>query len=394
MARDYPNSPTEGTLSIPTNPTGGAAIYRYTSGKFVKNGGGSATAQRRNRMINPSHMSSIIANQLVDSTVTGTNFYASDGYVIGNAGVNVLRYQKVESWTPRGSKYRIRATVNTADTSLTSTDTAYFGYSQLNEGNEFSDFQYGTAAAKYSVMRFGFRAPAGTYSLSLRNGAAAVSFVSVFTVTAGQANTDQEWTFIIPPCTTGTWVTTTGYFVWFFITFANASSTGTLNAWQTANVVAGTGGTNGVATVGNVFELFDVGWYLDPLTTGIAPDFQQNYFEDDLKAIQRHWVKVQGSCGIGTAATTSVRFTQPPPVPLHVVPVMSQSSAGYIWYYNSGGSKQVTTQATGTLTTQNMIDVSLTATTAAMTVGIPIEVGAITGMTDYNFGPSILADAR
>ena len=44
-------------------------------------------------------------------------------------------------------------------------------------------------------------------------------------------------------------------------------------------------------TTGNVFELFDVGLYLDPHNTGIAPPWQMPDEAEELRACQRYYCK-------------------------------------------------------------------------------------------------------
>jgi len=67
--------------------------------------------------------------------------------------------------------------------------------------------------------------------------------------------------------------------------------------------------TNGNASTSNVFELFDVGFYADPLKTGVAPPFVippngQAYIDS-----QRYWQKCQLATGLAVAGQPGAQRT-------------------------------------------------------------------------------------
>lgn len=234
---------------------------------------GSATKldTRRNRIVNHDMRMS-----QENGTTAGTNSgrYPVDQwaqYFTTSAGV--LTVAQVASVTPSGSPNRLRATVTTADASLAAGE--YWTLSQNIEGSNVADFQYGGANAKQSVLRFGFRGPAGTYGVALHNAAANRSFVSVFTVEAGQSNTDTVQTIAIPGDTTGTWLTADGVIGITLDIVLAAGSTYRGNAgWQAGNILATSAISNGMGTGSAIFELFDVGLRLDPDATGVYGQYE------------------------------------------------------------------------------------------------------------------------
>jgi hypothetical protein len=158
------------------------------------------------------------------------------------------------------------------------------------EAIRVADTFYGTASARQIVLRFGFRAPAGTYCVWINNSSAPTrSFIAPFTITAGQANTDTEQTFVIPGDTTGTWRVDTFQGMGLSVVVMAGSNWHGSAGWQAGNKFATSAITNGAATVGNTFELFDVGLYLDPANTGKAPDWTMPDEAEELRACQRYY---------------------------------------------------------------------------------------------------------
>lgn len=155
-----------------------------------------------------------------------------------------------------------------------------------------ADYGFGGPAARQLVCRFGFRGPAGTYHAKINLlPSGARSYVTPFTISAAQANTDTEQIVIFPGDVTGAWLTDASGAIGFAVTIAaQASLTApAANAWQAGNYVAGPGQINGMAIVGNTFELFDVGLYLDPDNTGQPPKWEMPDAAQELAACQRYF---------------------------------------------------------------------------------------------------------
>jgi len=194
----------------------------------------------------------------------------------------------VTSATPGGSENRIRMTVTSADASLAVGQYAILA--QNIEGLRTADLQWGTANATDVVVRFGFKGPAGTYAVALRNQDNDRSFVREFTISGGDANTDTLQTLTFPGDTSGTWnKDNTASFVIAF-TFATGSTfQTTADAWQAGNYLGTSSTSNGIGTASDVFEIFDFGLYADPDSTGLAPRFELPHYDTDLKECMRYY---------------------------------------------------------------------------------------------------------
>jgi len=235
---------------------------------------------------------------------TASGYYPVDQWrnEFGNAGV--VSAAQVASSTPGGSPYRIRTTVTTADTSVANTD--YSVISQRIEGNRIADLRFGNAAAKAITLKFGVKAPAGTYCVAVRNGAPNRIIVGEYTIAAGEANTEVVKSVTFAGDTAGTWAfdNTAGLEV-LFILMAGSSFVQSPNNWSAASSVFATSNQfNFMGTVGNVFELFDVGLY----EGNAAPSFQLPDFNEELDCCQRYWEKSYDyATAVGTATNNGVR---------------------------------------------------------------------------------------
>src|SRR5690606_27259451 len=215
---------------------------------------------RRNRIVNHDMR---MSQQNGTAAGTSNGYYAADQwatYRVTSAGT--ITSAQVASVTPAGSPNRYRVTITTADSSLAAGE--YLTISQNLEGSNVVDFQYGVGNAKASVLRFGFKGPAGTYAVALHNSAANRSFVALFTIGAGEANTDTVQTISIPGTNSGTWRTADGEIgITLDIVLACGSTFQGVAGWQTGNILGTSAVSNGMGTGGAVFELFDVGLKLD-----------------------------------------------------------------------------------------------------------------------------------
>jgi len=239
-----------------------------------------------------------------NGTTSGTTngYYPVDQwaqYRVTSAGT--LTVAQVASVTPAGSPNRLRATVTVADATLAAGE--YWTLTQNLEGSNVADFQYGGASAKAAVLRFGFKGPAGTYAARVGNSAANRSFVALFTITAPQANTDTVQTIAITGDTTGTWLTADGVIgITLEIVLACGSTFQGTTGWQSGLILGTSAVTNGMATGGSVFELFDVGLKLDPDATGVYGVFEIGY--TDAKFYPRRYWRLEQSAYYGSVDIT------------------------------------------------------------------------------------------
>ncbi len=244
------------------------------------------------------------------SQENGTAAGAASGYYpvdqwrneFGNAGA--ISTAQVASSTPGGSPYRIRTTVTAADASAGSSD--YSVISQKIEGNRVADLRFGHAAAKVITVQFGVKAPAGTYCVSVRNGTPNRIIVGEYTIAAGEANTDVVKSVTVAGDTSGAWAfdNTVGMEV-IFVLMAGSSYAQSPNTWSAASSAFSTSNQfNFMGTVGNVFELFDVGIY----EGNSAPSFQLPDFQEELDRCQRYWEKSYDyATAVGAATNNGVR---------------------------------------------------------------------------------------
>jgi hypothetical protein len=281
------------------NPADRGTYVAYDDGSTKKWVRIDATALPRNRVVN----GAMQISQENGTTAAGTNgYYMADQWRAGiNTTGGVVSAQQAQS-SQAAQPYitRCRITVTTAQASVAAAN--FLGFYQRIEGIRVRDLQWGGAGAVPVVLRFGFRGPAGTYHASFRNAASNRCYVAPFTITAGQANTETIQTFAIPGDVTGTWEKFNAIGIDLWVTLAAGSPTytgGTANAWSAGAFIASPTQSNGLATVGNLFELWDVGLYADPGNTGLPPPWQFPDEAEELAKCQRYWQSIYGGQTFG-----------------------------------------------------------------------------------------------
>jgi hypothetical protein len=241
---------------------------------------------RKNYIINGAMMVSQ-ENGTTQLNVTGA--YPVDMFFISVACSAAWNVGQIDSATPGGSPNRIRVICGTPDAAVAAGDIAALVCK--TEGLRAADLRFGTASAKQVTVQFGVRAPAGTYGVSLMNGAANRSYIAEYVITAGEANTDVVKSVTIQGDVTGTWLKDNGnglQIAWCLMagsTFQQAAgSWGTGNCYGTSNQFNFMGSSA-------YFELFDVS-----LTEGtVAPPFQVPDYAGELELCQRYWFKIGGA---------------------------------------------------------------------------------------------------
>ena len=236
------------------------------------------TAETRNRIINGAMQ---MSQENGDAAGAANGYWPADMWSTFNSTATVsANSQRFALVTPDGSSYRVRVTVTTG---------AGAGSGNLQcfhriEGYNVADFDYGFASARQAVLRFGWRSPAGTYSVAIRNNAQDRSFLAPFTISAAQANTDTEQVIVIPGDVTGAWLITNG--IGLNISFTLTGNTPGVPGWQSGSFLSL---QNNTLATGAIFDLFDVGLYLDPLKTGVPPRWEMPVYADTLIACFRYW---------------------------------------------------------------------------------------------------------
>lgn len=239
----------------------------------------------RNRIINPAFQ---ISQETGDSG-GGNGVYAADmwlfAFIASGATLGCNRVSTPS--VPNGSNRRCRINISVGKPSLAAAD--YCGWFHAIEGEQIADLQWGTANAKPIVVRFWFRAPAaGTYALAIRNGPSGRSYVHPFTVNSADG---QLVTAAIPGDTSGTWPTDNTRGMTFSVALAVGTTyqAPTADTWLAGDYFGHASMSNGIATNGPTSDLMDVGLYVDPGSTGVAPPWQLPDQQAELEKCQRYW---------------------------------------------------------------------------------------------------------
>lgn len=258
---------------------------------------------QKNYIVNGAMMVSQENGSTGGSTV---GFYPVDQFVLSFSTTGATSTVRSAAPTPGGSPNRLRVQADIADTSIAASE--YLNVLQPIEGLRVADLRIGSASAKTVTLRFGVKAPAGTYCVGFHNGAAARSYVAEYAIAAGEANTDVVKSVTVALDQTGTWANDTAiglYVRWALM--AGTTWRGTANVWQAGNVFATANQFNFMGTAGGVFELFDVS-----LTEGsAAPPFVVPDYASELLTCQRYYYKTDlavgpfGVSAIGGAAAAS-----------------------------------------------------------------------------------------
>lgn len=329
-----PAAPTAATSTNTTQIATTAFVQQEIAA--IPDASGSA---KRNRIVNGAMQ---VSQENGNTSGTTNGYYGADQwatYRVTSAGT--ITTQRVQSVTPNGSKDRYRVTITAADSSLAAGE--YLTVTQNIEGQEVADLKWGSASAKQIVVRFGFKGPQGTYAVAVHNNGAARSYVKLFTIGAGEANADTEQTVTIPGDTTGTWLTDTGIGVTLDIVLAAGSTfQTTANAWQSGNYYGTSGVSNGMGTLSSVFEIFDVGLYADPDSTGAAPTWELPSYAETLRKCQRYYYRISGTTFFGTgtvrAAGTAGYCVVRGPVTMRVPPTATLAGTTQAYVGDSSAS--------------------------------------------------------
>jgi hypothetical protein len=318
-----PSSPAAGQMWWESD-TGRLLIF-YNDGntsQWVQINGPSpvvGTAEARNRIVNGAMQ---ISQENGSNIGTYGGYYPADQWVTSVTGILFSTRKTV----PTAHQIEIMAT--TGKPSLAAADA--LGLVQLIEGNRVWDFRYGTAAALPSILRFDVYCLAGTYAVAFRNAANDRSLVKSFVVPVSGV-----WTTItipVPGDTLGAWNVDTGIGLsvgFYFAVGSMGLTSGT--GWQAGNFYGATGMTNGAAATGNTHYIANVGLYLDPNNTGIAPPWQMPDEAQELVACQRYWERSGQFVGLNTTSVTtgnSYTAVNSWKVPKRSVPAVSGTYTG------------------------------------------------------------------
>jgi len=281
-------------------------------------------APLRNRHLNPGFQ--VCQDRAVGATVAmSASGYVMDGVAVDVGGGGVLTCSQVAKASPGGSPYRFRASVTTADASIAAGD--LYGLRVLTDGIDVADLQFGTTSARSFVWRGGVNLPAGTYGLAFRNADGTRSYVTTFTVSAGEAGTDKTVTATVPGDTTGTWIKdASGVGIWATITVAGGATyqTAATGAWAAGDHRTTSAQTNAMASTANTIEVFDVGLYAG----SELPTWEYPRLDEETRRCYRHYWAGTGNNVINpTSAAANVSVSTPFPVTMRAVPAVTVTSS-------------------------------------------------------------------
>ncbi len=217
--------------------------------------------------------------------------------------------------------------------------TESFLITQVIEGFNFADMDWGTANAKSVTLSFYvYSSLTGTFGGSLRNSAVNRSYP--FSYTISSANTWELKTVTIAGDTSGTWIGATngiGVLVGFSLG-SGSSRVSTAGAWAASNYTGVTGQTSVVGTNGATFYITGV-----QLEAGSAASpFERRDYGRELMMCQRYCFKMAttssyGPYGMGHGVnTTSFRAIIKTAQTMRAQPTISFSAAsGFQWSFGN-----------------------------------------------------------
>ncbi len=244
---------------------------------------------RRNRIINGAMQSSQQnGTSNVDAT-TGVN-YTLDQWaaVLSTTPGGTLRVAQVSSLTPGGSPFRLRATVQVADATISAGD--FYTIQQPIEGTVVPDLRWGTASARQVLLRFMVRSSqSGTFAVSITNSATNRSYVTLVTIAPAEINTDLDREITIPGDTSGTWLTDTGIGIQVRFSLAAGTTFQGATGWQAGHILSTSSANNLMATGSATLEISDVALWVDPSALGVFPDYEVPELREELLRCQRYY---------------------------------------------------------------------------------------------------------
>ena len=349
-------SPALTGVPVAPTPTTGTNTTQIATTAFV-NTSISSYGMFRNRIINGDMRVDQRGSATTPITTSGS--YATDRWQIA-ANVASGTFTLAQIATGSGL-FGFQKALRLVGTSINVSSAGnYVQCVQNIEGTNMSDMMFGTAAAQSCTMSFWVYGPAGTFSVSLRNGANNRSFIHNYTISS--ANTWQLVSFTVVGDTTGTWAAdnTSGLSVQFTFGCGSTYQTTTTDAWQ-----AGTySGTSSTSSIGSN-TVYITGVQVEK--GAVATPFEYRPYAIELQLAQRYFCKtyddavLPGTAGaysgclvnmaLNTYAFTNWQF----PVCMRADPTVTVYSPnnGTSGYNYSGGVNCVaTTQYAGTKAVQ------------------------------------------
>ena len=322
----------------------------------------------------------LIINGEMQVAQRGTSFTVTDAYTLdrykfkeNTAGAATVTQS---SDAPDGFSYSLKVDVDTADTSVASTDHGILMH--YVEGYNFAQANFGSSAAKKVTLSFWVRSnKIGTYGVAFQNSAQNRSRVKEYTISS--ANTWEHKTITLDEDTSGTWLTTNG--VGLKITWGlmggSTYATSDLSNWNTSNVFL----------TSNQVNLFDDDtneWYLTGVQLEVgetATPFEHRSYGDELAKCQRYFISVNKPRlrGVGNSTSGVNRMGMTLPTTMRTAPSVAALSGTLDWY--DGNGVGTLTSFSALYTTQDSVEFDCTAASGTTNFGraIVVYIGSNSG---------------
>jgi hypothetical protein len=298
--------------------------------------------------------------------------YAIDRFQTVLTGIPSLVISSQQSTNvPTGSGF-----TNSYFTTVTTPATSYstggrYGILHRIEGNNVSDFLFGSASAKVVTISFWVRASVtGQYSVTIYNSASNRAYPAIYTISAVDAWEKKVVT--IQGDNTGVWLTDNGR--GFQVEWAlgnDASRLGTPDVWNSAFITGATGNVRISDTSGATFYI--TGVQLEAGST--ASSFAHENVGDTLQKCQRYYQRIESSSGLSVSALYA-QFNVPFPVEMRATPTGSISDA------NGVACARITDHYTADSTVTSGATISLS---NASKNGARVQIGAFSGLVTGRF---------
>jgi hypothetical protein len=342
---------TTGTVVI-QDGTSTATVVNLTATGTVNVDGGNISPQTgfKNRIIN----GAMTIDQRNAGASVGVGFCVDRFSILYTVSSKFTMQQNSGGVTPPNGYTNYIGAVSSSAYSVLAGDT--FGFSQVIEGFNVADLNWGTASAATVTISFWARSSlTGTFGGALTNSASNRSYP--FSYAISSANTWEYKTITITGDTSGTWLKDNGIGVYVrFGLGSGATYSGTSGAWQAGNLVQPTGTVSVVGTSGAT--LYITGLQFEKGST--ATSFEFRSIGQELALCQRYFSVVSGFSGYGYFAggSASLITTVPLPVTMRAAPTVTITSVGSLTagfaavVYGTSGltafSYQVISNAAGT----------------------------------------------
>ena len=284
-----------------------------------------------NQVYNPTQAASGTA-----VTPTG-NTFVTDQWQAIMSQASKLTFQQVSD-APAGLKYSQKISV-ASQFSPGATD--QFTFIQQIEGQNIVDFQLGQAGAATIICSNWIKGSvAGTYAVSIRNGAVNRSYVGTVSVTTGW----QRLTISLVGDTTGTWATdnTSGFTLGFDLGSGSNFNT-TTGAWQAGNFLRTAGSVTFVNQVAGA-TLNITGAQVETVSAGATQPTMYEFlpYETQLRRAQRYLPSLSSTttadafaAGFVGTTTTAYGFVSWPVRPRVIPTGVVVSNAAHLSFENS-----------------------------------------------------------